>query len=135
MLRAAGGSVMALAGAMLWAGPGFAQEAPDNTAKGKDPAAEEIIVTAQFRDQKLQDVPIAITAMSGAMLEQRGQTNLVDLGGKAPNVTLRTASANFGPAVVATFAALASAIPRSRSNRAWASMSTTSICRRCRDRC
>lgn len=101
MLRAAGGSVMALAGAMLWAGPGFAQEGPDNTAKGKDPAAEEIIVTAQFRDQKLQDVPIAITAMSGAMLEQRGQTNLVDLGGKAPNVTLRTASANFGPAVVA----------------------------------
>lgn len=70
---------------------------------GADPAGQlnEIVVTAQFRDQRLQDVPIAITAVSGAVLEQRGQSSIADLGGYAPNVTLRQAPATYGPAVVA----------------------------------
>jgi iron complex outermembrane receptor protein len=82
-------------------------------ASGTQPAAEtppanskadqgnEIVITAQFRGQRLQDVPIAITAVSGETLEKRGQVNLADLGGFAPNVTLRQAPATYGPAVSA----------------------------------
>jgi iron complex outermembrane receptor protein len=93
-------SLIALAGALCLASPAVAQD------KAEKPASEatdgnEIVVTAQFREQKLQDVPIAITALSGDTLEQRGQTNLADLGGSAPNVTLRQAPATYGPAVVA----------------------------------
>ncbi|MBK6402476.1 MAG: hypothetical protein IPF74_11270 [Rhodocyclaceae bacterium] len=33
---------------------------------------EEVIVTAQKRQEKLQDVPLSITAISGAQLETRG---------------------------------------------------------------
>ena len=33
---------------------------------------EEIIVTAQKREQRLIDVPVSITALSGQELEQRG---------------------------------------------------------------
>ena len=32
---------------------------------------EEIVVTAQRREQDLQDVPIAITALSGAFLSEK----------------------------------------------------------------
>lgn len=93
-------SLMALAGSICLASPALAQDRTEKPAS--DPAdGNEIVVTAQFRAQKLQDVPIAITALSGDTLEQRGQTNLADLGGSAPNVTLRQAPATYGPAVVA----------------------------------
>lgn len=93
-------SLMALAGSICLASPALAQDRTEKPAG--DPAdGNEIVVTAQFRAQKLQDVPIAITALSGDTLEQRGQTNLADLGGSAPNVTLRQAPATYGPAVVA----------------------------------
>ena len=65
------------------------------------PAKDDIVVTAQFRSQRLQDAPLAITAVSGAMLEARGQTSIADIGSQAPNVTLRQAPATYGPAVVA----------------------------------
>lgn len=72
------------------------QDAGANSADGR-----EIVVTAQFRNQNLQDVPIAITAVTGEQLEQKGAATLADLGGSAPNVVLRQAPATYGPAVVA----------------------------------
>jgi iron complex outermembrane receptor protein len=41
---------------------------------------EEIIVTAQKRSERLEDVPISITAMTGPMLERSGVANIQDLG-------------------------------------------------------
>jgi len=45
---------------------------------------EEVIVTAQRREQSLQDVPVAITAFSAETLERTGATGLQDIVGKAP---------------------------------------------------
>jgi len=70
-------------------------------AETADAASPEIIVTAQFREQSLQDTPIAITALNAEMIEARGQRNLSEIGASAPNVTLREAPATYGPAVVA----------------------------------
>jgi iron complex outermembrane receptor protein len=61
--------------------------------------SDEIIVTAQFRSQKLQDTPIAITAVSSAMLESRSQTNIAQVANQAPSVTLKPQGAAFGPAL------------------------------------
>ena len=47
---------------------------------------EKIIVTAQKRAERLQDVPIAISALSAAQIEARGITNLLDLSTLAPNL-------------------------------------------------
>ncbi|HQR03144.1 MAG: TonB-dependent receptor [Proteobacteria bacterium] len=47
---------------------------------------EEVVVTAQKREQKLQDVPISITAISGAQLENRGIEGNASLTGLAPNL-------------------------------------------------
>ena len=62
----------------------------------------EIVVTAQFRSQKLQDVPLAITAINAAMMEERGQTSLRDLGQQAPNVTLVETGGAFGPGMTSS---------------------------------
>ncbi|MEZ5894526.1 MAG: TonB-dependent receptor [Parvularculaceae bacterium] len=60
------------------------------------PASDEIIVTAQFRSQRLQDTPIAISALNGDMLDARGMTELTDL--RVPNLTAEPAPGIFGPA-------------------------------------
>ena len=42
-------------------------------------ALEEIIVTAQRSEESLQDVPIAVTALTGDMLQDKGVINPSDL--------------------------------------------------------
>lgn len=56
----------------------------------------DIVVTAQKREEKLQEVPISITALGSAQLETRGVTNVTDLSALAPNLTTAggTAGAN-----------------------------------------
>ena len=102
----AAGSACALAFALT--APAVAQDAPQPQAESSSDAAgnanrnSEIVVTAQFREQKLQDTPIAITAISGATLEQRSAGALADIANSAPSVVLRPASAAFGNSITAS---------------------------------
>jgi iron complex outermembrane receptor protein len=75
--------------------PGHTEDA-GNTADARD-----IVVTAQFRQQKLQDTPIAITAVTGALLEARNQTRLVDVTQQAPSVQLQPTIAGAGKGMTA----------------------------------
>lgn len=63
--------------------PAFAQTAEGTTAVDED----TIIVTAQRTSQRLQDVPIAISAFSGEALEKQQIKNASDLQLTLPNVT------------------------------------------------
>lgn len=58
------------------------------------PALEEIIVTATKREKSLQDVPIAVSAVSGAALERSAIRDIRDLQAMVPamNVTQSAAS-------------------------------------------
>ena len=47
---------------------------------------EEIIVTAQKREQNIQDVPLAVTALSGGQLVEHGITDIFDLQQTAPGL-------------------------------------------------
>src|SRR3546814_67721 len=49
---------------------------------------EEITVTAQKRAENVQDVPLSVTALSGAALEQAGITNMVDLSTYVPSLMM-----------------------------------------------
>lgn len=51
-----------------------------------DYASDTIVVTAQRREENLQDVPISISALSGENLFERGVTNLKGISNFAPNV-------------------------------------------------
>src|SRR3569623_252482 len=72
--------------------PAFAQDQTPQDAN-RDNA---IIVTAQLREQNEQDIPLAITAISGAMLEARSQTNIAEISAHAPNVVRQMNPAGFG---------------------------------------
>jgi iron complex outermembrane receptor protein len=80
--------------AML-ATPAFAQ-APQDPQGAADADGDVIIVTAQMRSQNLQDIPLAITAMSGELMEARSQTRLTDITAQAPNVLMQQNPAGSG---------------------------------------
>ena len=46
---------------------------------------EEVIVTAQIREQSLQDVPISVSAIDGEVIEDRSVDNLQSLSASIPN--------------------------------------------------
>lgn len=75
--------------ATLLLATGMAVPAMAQSASG-EPAVTlgEIVVTAQRREQSLQDVPIAITAFNAETLERTAATGIQDIAGKAPGVTL-----------------------------------------------
>lgn len=90
------------------AAPAFAQDADSTNDSDKTESSsnaqhglKEIVVTAQFREQNLQETPIAITAIDAGTLEARGQQSVADLGNYAPNVSLSQASSIQGNAVAA----------------------------------
>lgn len=69
---------------------------PGGSSQG---SMEEIIVTAQFRGQALQDTPLSITAINSELLEARGQSEVTQIAQQAPNVTLVQGGGIFGPSV------------------------------------
>ena len=62
-----------------------AQQAGDD---GRSAGLEEIVVTAQKREENLQTVPIAVTALGTDMLESFRVTDIQDLNGLAPNLVM-----------------------------------------------
>ena len=102
----AGASALALT---LGVSPALAQddvaESPEQAGTGSA-GSNEIVVTAQFREQRLQDTPLAITAVDAEMMEARSQTTLSEVVRQAPSVDLRPQTGAFGPAISATIRGL-----------------------------
>lgn len=48
---------------------------------------EEVVVTAQKREQSLMDVPISVSAVSGEKMAEAGMSNLDDMTAYVPNLT------------------------------------------------
>ena len=61
--------------------------APLPAQVGATGALEEVIVTAQKREQSAQDVPIAVSSLSGEDLQERGITAAKDIATAIPNLT------------------------------------------------
>jgi len=55
-------------------------------------ALQEVVVTAERREEKLQDVPIAVTAFTNETLVSRNMTNINSLANLTPSVNLDAAS-------------------------------------------
>ncbi|HOP18524.1 MAG TPA: TonB-dependent receptor [Amphiplicatus sp.] len=62
-----------VASIMFGAGAGHAQTAPEPLAK------DELVVTAQKREQRSQDVPLSVDAVGGDALEKKGITDFRDV--------------------------------------------------------
>ncbi len=89
------GSLLCLAVLAYGAFPtcGRAQDAASN-------ALQEVVVTAERRTEKLQDVPIAVTALSAGDLVDRGVRQASDITASVPNMLLNLP---YGPEAQPTF--------------------------------
>lgn len=76
----------ALAGSLSQ--PLCAQTSSGEPAKAPSNQIEEIIVTAQKRSENLQDVPIAVTAVTATTLEKMGVTDLAGLSAVVPGLNV-----------------------------------------------
>lgn len=73
----------ALAGGSSWA-----QQAANAQQPANQPALTEIIVTAQKRQQNIQDVPISVIALSAQQLKDGGVTDIKNLQALTPGLTV-----------------------------------------------
>lgn len=80
----AGASLLAL----MFAGQAIAADAPASTE------VQEVVVTAQKREQSVLDVPIALTAYSGDTLEALGLMEFEELGQFVPGFDVQNQSPN-----------------------------------------
>ncbi len=79
----AGAANLAIAVSLFAGGTAFAQEEGSSQEGG----IHEIIVTAQFQSQNIQETPLAITAVDAELMEARSQTNVQDVAQRAPSVS------------------------------------------------
>ena len=82
-----------LAGATLIAAPAAAQTATAADPQNADPQASDltqndVVVVARKREERLVDVPIAVTAISGETIAKLQATDLSGIQGAIPNVNL-----------------------------------------------
>src|SRR5207244_1907526 len=85
---------------MVTAAPARAQTNPAQTAPGADDSAssattvDDIVVTATRRNERLQDVPLSITAFTQAELTQKGIVGFEGIARETPGVVLDRRSDN-----------------------------------------
>ncbi|GFE83711.1 TonB-dependent receptor [Steroidobacter agaridevorans] len=65
----------------------------DDNKRRRSRSIEEIVVTAQRREERVIDVPMAIGLLSSEEIEHKGISNMVDLSYAAPGMTVQ----EFGP--------------------------------------
>ena len=61
---------------------------------------EEILVTARRKEESLQDIPAAVTALSADQLRELGGSQLADISAVAPNLTIIAGSAQSNAASI-----------------------------------
>jgi iron complex outermembrane receptor protein len=76
------------------AAPAMAQAAPADTADIDDSNTNEIIVTAQKREQNLQNVPISMEVVSGAKLAEFNTSDIKAVMNYTPNVFVQSTAGN-----------------------------------------
>lgn len=86
-------AIIAAAVPVAWAGFGQVAAAQGTAKTAVTPVFEEVIVTAQKREQNIYEVPVAISAFSAATIEKQGIGDLTDIGKFVPNLNVTGFSA------------------------------------------
>lgn len=72
----------------VFGAPAFAADAPATDAAPSDASSTDIVVTGEKRQTTLQQAPLAITAITADNLAQSNITQLIDLNGFVPGLTV-----------------------------------------------
>lgn len=76
-----------------------AQAEPAESEASSSGGFDAIVVTAQRREERLQDVPLSITAQTGEQLSTAGVDDIRDLGNVVPGLTFTTQGAFAAPTI------------------------------------
>ncbi|MFT3977840.1 MAG: TonB-dependent receptor [Sphingomonas bacterium] len=76
--------------ALVAAQSASAQQADQPAANSTAAQVQDVIVTAQKRSERLQDVPIAVTAITAEAIQNRRTLDLVDLSNQAPGLQIKS---------------------------------------------
>jgi iron complex outermembrane receptor protein len=87
-------TVCASAIAAVLAQPALAQSAAAPNTDAERSPIEDIVVTARRREEALQSVPVAVTAVSGLQLERQSIRSLIELGSAVPSLQTRGATSS-----------------------------------------
>ena len=79
---------------MLLALPVAGHSADTAAASSAEPGLEEIVVTAQRRTERLQDVPISVSVMSQATMDAQGTRSIDDVARLTPSVSFTRGAVN-----------------------------------------
>jgi len=87
-------SLLSLACGLAVSAPAAAQEtAPvQDEAASSEVVGSDIVVTARRREERLQDVPVAVTALGGAALRSANIVQVQDVQQKVPGLTIQPSS-------------------------------------------
>ncbi len=91
-LRAVIGSLSALAA--TW--PALAQE-----PSGESGGLQEVVVSAQYKEERLQETPLSISAFTAENLEARNLTDVTQLDAMVPNAVISPLGAGYGSTIAA----------------------------------
>lgn len=95
--RIAAGLLGGVAAIAFTAAPATAQDAAPGeeapVAESDEAGSDVIVVTARRREERLIDVPVAVTSLSGEQLERAGAIDITDIAQTVPNVTLENSRA------------------------------------------
>jgi iron complex outermembrane receptor protein len=94
-----GASALVLAGlaAPAWAADAAAAPAAANATAAAEPSApvvEELVVTAQLREQSLAKVPMAVTALTGNTLKEAGATDITGVSSLVPALSTQQSNSS-----------------------------------------
>jgi iron complex outermembrane receptor protein len=113
-----------------------ASSAAEAPAEDVSTGVEEVIVTAQKRAERLQDVPVAVTALSGERLSDAGVNGTSDLVAMTPSLTFTegaspnnknfrirgVGTAVFGQGLEPSVSIVMDGIPLARAAQGWAEL-------------
>jgi|LADL02.1.fsa_nt_gi iron complex outermembrane receptor protein len=91
-------SRIAMAAALAIPGTALAQNGQgDSVSQSETVFIEDIVVTANRREERLQDVPVAVTAVTGDSLMRSGVTDTRQLSQTMPSVVFSRVNSSFQP--------------------------------------
>lgn len=83
----------------LLAKPAFAQNSEPAAAESEAEGVQDIIVTAQKRSERLQEIPISITSMTGDALTAKGVNSTIELASTVSGLTVTTSAGSALPRI------------------------------------
>lgn len=86
------GTYMVVSATSVYAQAGLEKPAIDGATTGAaEGGLQDIVVTARKRSENVQNVPVAISAISNESLATRGLVQTSDLSGSVPNLQIQSA--------------------------------------------